>query len=79
MFFCRRRQQPSVYQEPKEADFASKEDLERWGGGGGGNEGAPGQAVRGASDAAERAREAVAKASKVGEGMCFASPSTPLS
>lgn len=63
---------PSFSQEPKEADFASKEDLERWGGGGGagGDGGAPGQAARGASDAAERAREAVAKASKVGEGIC---------
>lgn len=50
-------------QEPAEADFASKEDLERWAGGG---KGAPGDASRGATEAAERAREAVAKASKVG-------------
>lgn len=52
-------------QEPTEADFASKEDLERWGGGG---KGASGEASRGATEAVERAREAVAKASKVGRG-----------
>lgn len=50
-------------QEPTDADFASKEDLERWGGGG---KGASSEASRGAAEAAERAREAVAKASKVG-------------
>ncbi|CAM9592759.1 unnamed protein product [Ectocarpus fasciculatus] len=49
-------------EEPAEADFASKEDLERWGGGG---KGASSEASRGAAEAAERAREAVAKASKV--------------
>eukprot|EP00752_Nemacystus_decipiens_P007761 g6935.t1 len=52
---------PQPPEEPAEADFASKEDLERWGGGG---KGATGEASRGATEAAERAREAVAKASK---------------
>ncbi|CAM9872631.1 unnamed protein product [Scytosiphon promiscuus] len=49
-------------QEPKDADSVSDEDLERWGGGG---KGASGEVSRGAAEAAERAREAVAKASKV--------------
>eukprot|EP00903_Cladosiphon_okamuranus_P015678 g14476.t1 len=49
-------------EEPTEANFASKEDLERWGGGG---KEASDDASRGAAEAAERAREAVAKASKV--------------
>lgn len=49
-------------QVPTEAEFASKEDLERWGGGG---EGASSEASRHAAGAAERAREAVANASKV--------------
>ncbi|CAB1102814.1 unnamed protein product [Ectocarpus sp. CCAP 1310/34] len=53
---------PADKKEPAEADFASKEDLERWGGGG---KGASGEASRAAAEAAERAREAVAKASKV--------------
>lgn len=52
-----------VFQEPTEADFASKEDLER---GGGGGKGTSTEASTGAAEAAERAREAVAKASKVG-------------
>lgn len=52
------------WQAPTEAEFASKEDLERWGGGGAG---ASSEASRHAAEAAEQAREAVAKASKVSE------------
>ena len=52
-----------LLQEPTDASFASKEDLERWAGGG---KGSSGEASSGAASAAERAREAVAKASKVG-------------